>query len=223
MRDEFLELVGLRSGVFDQLQHAGFVALAFGTPLPARRGRYLDLDLVAVAINEALTPSIGRPWATAVVGKFFLHWLTAVARAEADQSQDFFLAVGGVEWDPQRRCPKRLLITNGTLGEISQNFQGTKDLFGYHTVSISAIIRRLREKAQKAGIDLSRPFFFVPGDPRLTEIVTQFTRERDARAARVKRNKNKLAAIKGWDRRQDLSAIPLANDNTYPVELQAVA
>ena len=41
-RDEFLEVLGLTSGAFDQLQHAGHVALAFGTPLPATPGRILD-------------------------------------------------------------------------------------------------------------------------------------------------------------------------------------
>jgi hypothetical protein len=59
-RDEFLELLGLTSGTFDQAQHSGHVALAFGTTLPARPGRYLDFDLVAMAINLGLTPSIGR-------------------------------------------------------------------------------------------------------------------------------------------------------------------
>jgi hypothetical protein len=220
MRDEFLELLGISPGVWDQMQHAGYVALAFGTPLPARQGRYLDLDLVAVAINQALTPSIGRPWATAIVGRFFPQWATAVACAEADRGQDFFLAVGGVEWDAERRCPKLLLITNGTLGEISQDFQGIKDLFGYHAVNISDIIRRLREKAQKVGIDLSRPFFFLPDDSRLQEIVAQIRRERELRA---KRNKRKFLAIRARAKRQDMSAIPRVAANPYPIELQAVA
>ena len=58
-RDEFLEVLGLTSGAFDQLQHAGHVPLAFGTPLPATPGRYLDLDLVAMATNLGLTPALG--------------------------------------------------------------------------------------------------------------------------------------------------------------------
>ena len=66
-RDQFLELLGLTGGAFDQLQHAGHVALAFGTPLPATPGRYLDLDLVAMATNLGLTPSLGRENSTAIV------------------------------------------------------------------------------------------------------------------------------------------------------------
>ena len=57
-RDELLLLVGLTSSSFDQLSHAGYVALAFGTPVPGAPGRYLDLDAVAVAISEGLTPSL---------------------------------------------------------------------------------------------------------------------------------------------------------------------
>jgi hypothetical protein len=70
-RDEFLEVLGMTGGAFDQLQHAGHVALAFGTPMPATLGRYLDLDLVAMAINLGLAPSFGRENSTATVLGFF--------------------------------------------------------------------------------------------------------------------------------------------------------
>src|ERR1700675_3904980 len=83
-RDEFLEILGLTGGSFDQLQHAGHVALAFGTPTPATPGRYLDLDLVAMAINLGLTPSLGRENATTIVAGFFHQWASAVGYAEAD-------------------------------------------------------------------------------------------------------------------------------------------
>jgi hypothetical protein len=63
---------------FDQLQHAGHVALAFGTPMPATPGRYLDLDLVAMAINLGLTPSLGRENSTAIVSGHFPQWACAV-------------------------------------------------------------------------------------------------------------------------------------------------
>jgi len=71
-RDEFLEILGLTGGAFDQLQHAGHVALAFGTPMPATPGRYVDLDLIAMWINLGLTPSLGRENSTAIVSGYFL-------------------------------------------------------------------------------------------------------------------------------------------------------
>lgn len=38
-RDQFLDVLALTSGAFDQMQHAGHVALAFGTPIPAGPGK----------------------------------------------------------------------------------------------------------------------------------------------------------------------------------------
>src|SRR6476660_9156771 len=103
-RDEFLKVLELTGGAFDQLQHAGYVALAFGTPLPATPGRYLDL--VAMAINLGLTPSLGRENSTAIVSGFFPQWASAVGHAEADSKLDYFMAVGGVGRDATRKSPK---------------------------------------------------------------------------------------------------------------------
>ena len=133
-RDEFLEVLGLTGGAFDQLQHAGHVALAFGTPLPATPGRYLDLDLVAMAINLGLMQSLGgrRDISTAIVGGFFHQWASAVGQAEADPNQNFFMAVGGMGWEAAKKGPKLLSVTHGTLDEITDDFrdnEGPRRLF----------------------------------------------------------------------------------------------
>jgi hypothetical protein len=219
-RDEFLEILGVTGGSFDQLQHNGHVALAFGTPVPATPGRYLDLDLVAMAVNLGLTPSLGRETSTAIVAGYFTQWASAVGHAEADPHQDFFMAVSGVGWDDSKKSPKLLLVTNGTVDEIAQDFHSTPDVVGSVTVNISYIIRRLRAKAVAAGIDLSRPFFFSPNDPRFNEILTRVRRERDARIARLRRNKKKFAAAKAWDRRQDIVAAPRVKDINYQLAMQ---
>ena len=221
-RDEFLEILGLTGGAFDQLQHAGHVALAFGTPMPATPGRYLDLDLVAMAINLGLTPSLGRENSTAIVSGFFHQWASAVGHAEADPNRDFFMAVGGVGWDAAKKGPKLLLVTHGTLDQITEDFRNTKDLVGFFTVNISDIIRRLRARAQAAGIDLSRPFFFPPDDPRFDQILTQVKREWDARIARLRRDKKKFAAAKARGRRQDIAAVPRVKNVNYPLEMVEV-
>jgi hypothetical protein len=219
-RDEFLEILGVTGGSFDQLQRAGYVALAFGTPLPATPGRYLDLDLVAVWINQGLTPSLGRETSTAIVGGYFHQWASAVGHAEANPSQDFFVAVGKVGWDVSKKSPKLLLVTNGTVDEIAQDFGSTSNVVGFFAVNISEIIRRLRAKAVAAGIDLSRPFFFSPSDPRFNEILTRVRRERDARIARLKRDKKKFAAAKARDRRQDIVAAPRVKDINNQLAMQ---
>jgi hypothetical protein len=219
-RDEFLQVSQLTSGAFDQLQHAGHVALAFGSPLPATPGRYLDLDLVAMAINLGLTPSVGRANSTAIVLGHFNQWASAVGHAEAEPNQDFFMAVGGLGWDATKKSPKLLLVTNGTLGQIAEDFRDKKELVGFFTVNISDIIRRLRARAFEAGIDLSRPFFFPPDDPRFDQILTQVKRERDERIVRLRRDKKKFAAAKARGRRQDIAAAPRVKDAKYPVAMQ---
>ena len=83
------------------------------------------------------------------------------------------MAVGGVGWDASKKSSKLLLVTNGTVDEIAQDFRSTPDVVGSVTVNISYIIRRLRAKAVAAGIDLSRPFFVSPNDPRYNEILTR--------------------------------------------------
>src|SRR5262249_40151829 len=153
-RDEFLELLGLTGGAFDQLQHAGRIALAFGVPLPATPGRYLDLDLVAMGINLGLTPGVGSERATAIVAACFHQWLSAVGHAEADPKQDYFVTIGGVGWDDAKKSAKSLVVTNGTLEQITQDFQSIQNLVGSVAVNISDIIRRLRTRAHTAGIDL---------------------------------------------------------------------
>ena len=161
-RDEFLEVLGLTGAALDQLQHAGHVALSFGTPMPATPGRYLDLDLVAMAINLGLTPSLGRENSTAIVSGYFHQWASAVGRAEVDPEQDYFMAVGGVGWDSTKKSPKLLLVTNGTVDQIAQDFRNAADLVGFFTVNVSNILRRLRARAHVAGIDLVVHSFFRP-------------------------------------------------------------
>jgi hypothetical protein len=222
-RNEFLELLLLSSGAFDQMQHTGHVALAFGTPLPAMPGRYLDLDLIAMAINLGLTPSLGRDAATAIVSGFFHQWASAVGHAEIDSKQDYFMAVVGVGWDATKRSPRLLFVTNGTAIQIAEDLQNTTDVVGFYGVNISDIIRRLRVHADAAGIDLSRPFFFPPDDPRFEQILRQVKRERHMRIVRLRQDKKKFKAVKEWSRRNDISSMARLQNERYPAELERVA
>ncbi len=222
-RHEFLKVLGLTSGAYDQLQHAGHVSLAFGTPQPATPGRYLDLDLVAMAVNLGLAQSLGREIATAIVAAYFHQWAAAVGHAEADPNHSFFMAIGGVRWSAAKKGPDLLLVTHGTLDQIVGDFRSTKNLVGFFTVNITDIIQRLRGRAHDAGIDLSSPFFFPPNDPRFDTILAQVRRERDARIARLRRDKKKFAAAKKRAQRRDIAAVPRVNETHYPAEMQVIA
>jgi hypothetical protein len=199
------------------LQHAGHVALAFGTPLPARPGWYLDLDLVAMAINLGLTPSFGRDYATAIVGGYFNQWGAAVGHAEADRSRNFFMGIGKKEWDPAKKRVRLLLVTHGTLAQIAEDFGQIGGLVGAYHVNVTDIIARLRVHAREVGVDLSSPFFFAPDDPRFDEILRQVKQERDARIARLRRDKKKLRAMEGRSRRKDIEAVPRVRAIEYPI------
>src|SRR5262249_10001973 len=140
----------------------------------------------------------------------------------ADQTRDYFMAVGGVGSDVVKKGPKLLAVTHGNLEEIFDDFRGMKELLGFFTINMSDIIRRLRARARVAGIDLDRPFFFPPNDVRFGQIVTQVKRERDARIARLRRDKNRFAAVKARSRGHDFREVPRVKKAKYPIEMQEV-
>lgn len=221
-REEFLELLDLTGGTLDQLQYAGHVALAFGTPMPATPGRYLDCDLVAMATALGLTPSLGRENATAIVSTCWPQWMNAIGRAEADPQHDYYMAVAGVGWDVHNRGPKLFLVTNGTLDEIAQDFRKRPDLIGLYAVNISDIIRRLRARAEATGIDLGKPFFYPAGDPRFDDILTtRIKRELEARTARLKKDRKKAAAARTRSRRQDIEPAERVKNDRYEFGMEA--
>ena len=208
-RDQFLKIVGLTSGAFDAQQRAGHVALAFGTPIPATPGRYFDLDLVAMAIALGLTPTLGRQAATTIVLGFFNQWVSAVGHADADATQNYFFAMGLVGRNNDERRPREIWVTNGTSEQIMSDLHDASSVIA---VNITDIIARLRAKARTAGIDLSQPFFFPPEHERFSQIITEFKQEREARIARLRRDKNKLRRHRALMSRQDIKAVARLRD-----------
>jgi hypothetical protein len=187
-REQFLKIFGLSSGAFDAQQRAGHVALAFGTPSPAMPGRYCDLDLAALAIAEALAPTLGRPIAKTIVLGFFDQWVGAVSEADADPARDYFFAIGGVGWGDEKKGFRELLVTHGAGKQIMTDLHGARSVIA---VNVTQILARLRDKARAAGIDLSQPFFFPPEHERYAQVIAEFQQEREARVARLRRIKRK--------------------------------
>jgi hypothetical protein len=196
-RDQFLRIFGLSSGAFDAQQRAGHVALAFGTPIPSMPGRYFDLDLVAMALAAAVAPTFGRQAATTIVLGFFDQWVAAVADADADPARSYFFAMGGFAADTDERRFREIWVTNGTKEQVMSDLPNASAVMA---VNITDILARLRLKADAAGIDLSQPFFFPTSHERFAQIVGEFEQEREARMARLRRDKNK------WRRHQALTS-----------------
>jgi hypothetical protein len=214
-REQFLKIFGLTSGTFDAQQRAGYVALAFGTPIPATPGRYLDLDLVAMAIAAGLTPTLGRRVATTIVLGFFNQWVAAVGHVDADTTQNYFFAMGMVPRDNDQRHPREIWVTNGTSEQIMSDLRNASSVIA---VNITDILARLRAKARVAGIDLSQPFFFPPEHERFSQIITEFIQEREARVARLRRNKKKMRRHQALMSRQDIKLKPVVRLEDAPVQ-----
>jgi hypothetical protein len=212
-RHQFLKIFGLTSGAFDAQQRAGFVALAFGTPIPATPGRYLDLDLAAMTIAAGLTPTLGRQAATTIVLGFFNQWVSAVGHADADTAHNYFFAMGLVGRDNDQRRPREIWVTNGTIEQIMSDLRNASSVMA---VNITDILARLRAKARTAGIDLSQPFFFPPNHERFAQIIAEFIQEREARVARLRRNKKKLRRQQALMSRQNIK--PVSRLRNAPIQ-----
>jgi hypothetical protein len=208
-RDQFLKIFGLTSGAFDAQQRAGHVALAFGTPIPATPGRYFDLDLVGMAIALGLAPTLGRQTATTIVLAFFNQWVAAVGHADADSTGNYFFGMGTVGWDDSKRRPREILVTNGTVEQITSDLHDASSVIA---VNVTDILKRLRDKARAAGIDLSQPFFFPPEHERFSQIISEFKQEREARIARLRRSKKKLRRQQALMSRHDIKAVARLRD-----------
>ena len=186
--------------------------LAFGTPIPATPGRYFDLDLVGMAIALGLAPTLGRQTATTIVLGFFNQWVAAVGHADADSTQNYFFAMGGVGWDDSKRRPREILVTNGTVEQIMSDLHDASSVIA---VNVTDILKRLRDKGRAAGIDLSQPFFFAPEHERFSQIISEFEQEREARIARLRRTKKKFRRHQVLMSRHDIK--PVARLREAPI------
>jgi hypothetical protein len=135
---------------------------------------------------------------------FFNQWISAVGHADADATQNYFFAMGLVVRNNDERHPREIWVTNGTSEQIMSDLHGASSVMA---VNITDILARLRAKARTAEIDLSQPFFFPPEHERFSQIIAEFKQEREARIARLRRNKNKLRRHQALMSRQHIKAV----------------
>jgi hypothetical protein len=198
-RDQFLTILGMSSPTFDALQRDGHVALAFGTPIPATPGRYLDLDLVGMAMATVLAPTFGRDGATWIVLGFFNQWVAAVGEADVNPSRNYFVAMGSFGGDVIKRKPDEIRITHGTDEQVLSDLQGAHSVM---KIDITYLLARLRINARVVGIDLEPPFFFSPEHERYSQIITEFKQQREHRVARLRRDRQKSRRRQAMEREQ---------------------
>jgi hypothetical protein len=112
--------------------------------------------------------------------------------------------MGLVVRNNDERHPREIWVTNGTSEQIMSDLHGASSVMA---VNITDILARLRAKARTAEIDLSQPFFFPPEHERFSQIIAEFKQEREARIARLRRNKNKLRRHQALMSRQHIKAV----------------
>lgn len=219
-RPDLEDLLYLRGHELDNLQSEGFVSLAFGAAAPGKPGDFYDVDAVCLAINFALTPTIGRDTATTIVLRFGAMILALVARAEADRTQDYFLGVGafGVR-DEKRKIPKLYGVASGTMEELRADFQGHEEpLKNAVLCNVSDILRKLRFNARELGINFEDEIFYLPDDPRFAEIQRLVEKEIKARTTRLRTDKKKQERAKDRTKRQDIRYLS-STSTVYPIEM----
>ena len=67
----------------------------------------------------------------------FGQWASAVGHAEVEPETNYFLAIGARDWDPIKKRPRLLLMTNGTAEQIAQDFRDVGALASYVNVNIT--------------------------------------------------------------------------------------
>jgi hypothetical protein len=110
-------------------------------------------------------------------------------------------------------------------GPRSHSDQSRQRLLGIQPVAAAKphnVGGRLRAKAQAVGSDLVRPFFFTPDDPRFDQILTQVKRERDARIARLRRDRKKYAVAKQQQHRENIAEPPRLKEFNYPPVMREI-
>ena len=129
--------------------------------------------------------------------------------ADTDATQNYFFAMGLVGRNNNERRPREIWVTNGTIEQIMSDLRDASSVIAVNLTDITA---RLRARAGAAGIDLSQPFFFPPEHERFSQIITEFKQEREARIARLRRDKNKLRRHRALMSRQDIKAVARLRD-----------
>jgi hypothetical protein len=170
-------------------------AMAFGLAGPLAGGTYLDLDCVALLLVDELMPAFGRKFAPTLVRAHGDNWLLAVGLADTvAEPVWWFVFEQGPPPTPKpgyigHRLPPDLHrdkyhVAVGTFADFAKlnrfaELPIDKRPVRFTGVNVSDILRRIRENAARAGLDLSAPFFPPPSDPLHQQVVEAAKKERN--------------------------------------------
>lgn len=166
-RDEFLQLIALKSDAFDQRQLMGQTAFAFGCRKPAHVGEYLLLDALAMGVVGMLNvQGLKLEDAADVVLRFWKEWLTLLAKAEREEQPPLFFAVAVQSPGPggayDSSLPRRVAF--GNANQIVETLYRADESYGVAMIPVHGLLRQLRKNAQLAKPKIVLPERFTIAD-----------------------------------------------------------
>jgi hypothetical protein len=170
--------------------------MAFGLPAPLAGGVFLDLDCVASILRDELTPAFGRKLAASLVRLHGDEWMKAVGLADTtpEPAWYFVFELGPPPTPKPGQVGHRdivighrgkYLVSAGTFADFAKLNEFAKLPIEKHPVrftgvNVSDVLRRIRENAARAGLDLSAVFFPPDTNPLHHEILEAAKKERNA-------------------------------------------
>jgi hypothetical protein len=184
---QLLSITDTSEGTFGSQIKRNETVLAFGLERKLAGGVYLDLDAVAMLLVDELTSALGRKIATTIVRSHSDTWLRAVARVDTTREPVFFVVS---EYGEPSRHPYfggRSLRDKQRVGQTTMT-EGDRKGFADNPdvevpervtwINVTSILRRIRVRAVKIGLDLSDPFFPPETDPTAKKLLDMARKDR---------------------------------------------
>lgn len=190
--DEYLKITGLKRGTYDARQTLREVAFAFGLQRRPAGGVLFDLDCLYHFFVEALTPICSRKHAASIITIHSDEAIGAVGLADAKpkgnaKREDVYLAA--VEFGPGyaqirgRRNDKMMKFAAMTLAKLSESAAKHPDQARGNTritlVNVTTVLREVRVRAARIGLDFSAPFFPPDTDEMAAKLIATAKKDRE--------------------------------------------
>ena len=184
---EYLTLCQFSRGQFDSRQSRGEIALTFGLERRLVAGIMLDLDVALHLAVEEFTPGFTAAYAARVWRAHPDKFLEGVGLADA-QVEPVFLMIAeyGDEVHRASRRPGSSFREKQMCGPVTIDgiypFSENAEVpipDRLTLVCVNSILKRVRERAAKIGLDWSAPFFPPPSDPQAAKLIAAGKAQRD--------------------------------------------
>lgn len=182
---KYLALCEMSRGQWDSRQSRGEVALTFGTDRRLAAGVMMDTDVALHLTVEEFTPAFTAAYAARVWRAHPDKFLQAVGLADVQDEPTFLMIAEYGETLVSRRTGSSFrdkqmvgVVTIDGLYPFSDNPEvPVPDRVTL--VCMNSILKRVRERAAKIGLDWSAPFFPPPSDPMAAKIIAAGKAQRE--------------------------------------------